>query len=162
MSAPKPMANPVPSKPFPRFVLVGAGLLIAATIITAAVVRYLGVDTFPPTAAVVAARDLRFEDRTDGSVAVVNATDGQVLEVLAPGTNGFLRATLRGLVRTRKREEVGPVPPFRLTGYADGRLTLEDTGTGRRVDLEAFGQTNLQVFTRLLPLASAHPEATKP
>jgi putative photosynthetic complex assembly protein len=151
------MASPLLSRPFPRFVLVISALLIAATIVTAAVVQYIGVNTYPPTAPALASRDLRFEDRTDGSVAVFNARDGQVLEVLAPGTNGFLRATLRGLVRQRKREDVGQAPPFRLTAYADGRLTLEDTGTGRRIDLEAFGQTQLQAFTRLLPPPGATP-----
>lgn len=152
------MTSSLLSRPFPRFALVGAGLLIAITIGTAVVVRYvIGVDTFPPTAAAVASRDLRFEDRADGSIAVFNARDNSVLEVLAPGTNGFMRATVRGLVRERKREDVGQAPPFRLTAYADGRLTLEDTGTGRRIDLEAFGQTNLQAFTRLLPLPGAKP-----
>ena len=152
------MTSSLLSRPFPRPALFAAGVLIVATIIGAAVVRYyIGVDTFPPTARAVGSRDLRFEDRTDGSLAVFNAGDGTVLEVLPPGSNGFMRATLRGLVRERKREEVGATPPFRLTAYADGRLTLEDTGTGRRIDLEAFGQTNLQAFTRLLPLPGAKP-----
>ena len=152
------MTTPMHARPFPRFALIGAGLLIAATISTAALVRYLGgADTFPPTAAALASRDLRFEDRKDGSIAVFNAGDGSVVEVLAPGTNGFIRATLRGLARERKLEEIGQGPPFRLTAYADGRLTLEDIGTGRRIDLEAFGHTNLQAFTHFLPLPGVKP-----
>lgn len=152
------MDNPPQARPFPRFALVGAGLLIAATIITAAVVHTIGVDTFPPTAPALASRELIFQDRADGAVSVIDARDGSLIDVLAPGTNGFLRATLRGLARARKREDGGPGTPFRLTGYADGRLTLEDPDTGRRVDLEAFGQTNLQVFTRLL----LHPRSATP
>ena len=65
---------------------------------------------------------------------------------------------LRGLARERKMEAIGPTTPFRLTGYADGRLTLEDPETGRRIDIEAFGHTNLEVFSRLLPL----PRSTTP
>jgi putative photosynthetic complex assembly protein len=146
------------ARPFPRPALIAAGLLIVATIITAAVVRYyIGVDTFPPTATVLASRDLRFEDRPDGSIAVTNATDGALVQMLAPGSNGFIRATLRGIVRERKLEDIGQAPPFRLTAYADGRLTLEDLATGRRIDLEAFGHTNLAAFTRLLPLPGATP-----
>lgn len=134
-------------------------MLIVVTIITAAVARYIiGTDTFPPTAAVVASRDMLFVDQPNGAINVVNAADGTLLEVLAPGTNGFLRGTLRGLARERKLEAIGPTTPFRLTGYADGRLTLEDPETGRRIDIEAFGHTNLEVFSRLLPLSrSATP-----
>jgi putative photosynthetic complex assembly protein len=152
------MSNPTPPQLFPRFVLVGAGVVIVVTILIAAiVVNFIGLDTFPPTAPAAASRDLRFEDRPDGSVAVVDASDGKLVDVLAPGTNGFVRATLRGLARERKLEDVGQTTPFRLTGYADGRLTLEDPGTGRRVDLEAFGHTNLLAFARLLTLRSAAP-----
>lgn len=157
MNGPEVMTSPVQHPQFPRFALVGAGLVIVVTIITAAVVHSIGIDTYPPTAAAVAACDLRFEDQADGSVAVVNAADNAVLQVLAPGTNGFVRATLRGLVRERKLQEADKTTPFRLTAYADGRLTLEDPATGRRIDLQAFGQTNSQAFARLLPLPSATP-----
>ena len=146
------MTSPPPPKPFPRFALVAAAVLIVVTITTAAVVRHFGTDTFPPTAAVVASRDMFFVDQPNGAINVVNAADGTLVEVLAPGTNGFLRGTLRGLARERKLEAIGPTTPFRLTGYADGRLTLEDPETGRRIDIEAFGHTNLEVFSRLLPL----------
>jgi putative photosynthetic complex assembly protein len=137
--------------------LIGAGLLIALSLLAASVSRYTGIDTYPPTAAAVASRDLRFEDRPDGAVNIINAEDGSTLEVLVPGTGGFLRATLRGLARERRREDVGAAPPFRLTGYADGRLTLTDPTTGRRVDLEAFGPANVQAFSRLLTARSATP-----
>ena len=156
------MTTPMYARPFPRLALLGAGLLIAATITTAVVVRFfIGVDTFPPTAAAVASRDMRFEDHKDGSITVINAADGSVLEVLAPGTNGFLRGTLRGFARERRMEAIGPATPFRLTAYADGRLVLEDTETGRRTDLEAFGHSNVEAFSRLLPPLSAKP-AVKP
>ena len=38
-----------------------------------------------------------------------------------------------------------------VRAVADGRLTLVDPGTGRRVDLESFGPTNSAVFAQLLP-----------
>jgi putative photosynthetic complex assembly protein len=72
------------------------------------------------------------------------------ISVIAPGTNGFLRATMRGLARQRLREDEGADTPFRLTEWADGRLTLEDPATGRRIEMEAFGETNEAVFARLL------------
>ena len=67
---------------------------------------------------------------------------------------------MRSLVRERKRQGLGPETPFQLLARADGRLTLLDPSTGRRIDLESFGPTNSAVFQRLLPGASpapAHP-----
>ena len=79
-----------------------------------------------------------------------DARSGALLDTVAPGTNGFLRSTMRGLVRERKRQGLGPETPFELLGRADGRLTLVDPGTGRRVDLESFGPTNSAVFAALI------------
>ena len=73
-----------------------------------------------------------------------------MVETVAPGTNGFLRGTMRGLARERKRQGIGAELPFRMIGRADGRLTLEDPGTGRRVDLGSFGPTNAAAFARLM------------
>jgi len=99
----------------------------------------------------VSTRWLKFEDRRDGSIAVLDAHSGALLDTVAPGTNGFLRSTMRGLVRERKRQGLGPDVPFELLGRADGRLTLVDPGTQRRIDLESFGTSNAAVFARLLP-----------
>jgi putative photosynthetic complex assembly protein len=57
---------------------------------------------------------------------------------------------MRGLARERRRQGVGADIPFQLIGRSDGRLTLVDPGTGRRVDLESFGPTNAAVFARLM------------
>jgi putative photosynthetic complex assembly protein len=97
--------------------------------------------------------DLRFEDRADGGVAVRRAEDGRAVAVLAPGADGFIRATLRGLARERRRGDLGPEKPFRLTAWAGGGLTLEDAATGRVLDLRAFGATQAEAFARFLPAA---------
>ncbi len=104
-----------------------------------------------PTAAPVAARDLLFRDRADGAVVVYDTRDmNKPLEVVAPGTGYFLRATMRGLARQRLRQDADVDVPFRLTEWADGRLTLEDPTTNRRIDMEAFGKDNEQVFADLI------------
>lgn len=95
--------------------------------------------------------DLRFEDLPDGGVAVRRAEDAATVAVLAPGTGGFMRATLRGLARDRKRGDLGPDQPFRLSAWTDGALSLEDRATGRTLDLRAFGPTQVEAFARLLP-----------
>jgi putative photosynthetic complex assembly protein len=147
-------------RPFPRGVLLAAGALVLFTLASIVIYRGVFLPTEPAGPPAVAARDLRFEDRADGGVAVVEAASDRVLEVLAPGTNGFLRSTLRGLARDRKRQEVGVEPPFRLKRLADGRVLLEDPTTGRSVDLVAFGPTNVAAFARLLTAqsAAAQPE----
>lgn len=147
------MSDALHRRPFPRAPLLGAGALVVVTILSAAAGRLAGGGTVAPTATVLAVRDLRFEDRPDGSVAMLDARDGRQVDVAAPGTNGFLRATLRGLVRERRRQgvEAGPEAPFRVAAWADGRVTLDDPATGRHVELEAFGQTNEAAFARLLP-----------
>ncbi|MDW8445235.1 MAG: photosynthetic complex assembly protein PuhC [Acetobacteraceae bacterium] len=71
--------------------------------------------------------------------------------LVPPGEGGFVRATLRGLARERRMNEAGGAEvPFRVSVWEDGRLTLEDTATGRLVDLGAFGQTQVQTFARLV------------
>jgi putative photosynthetic complex assembly protein len=66
------------------------------------------------------------------------------------GTNGFVRAAIRGLARQRHKRDIGAEPPFVLTRWDDGRHSLEDTATGERIYLEAFGSTQVQTFAELL------------
>jgi putative photosynthetic complex assembly protein len=135
----------------PRGPLLALGGLVLATLLFAAGARLTGFGAAATAdAAPVATRELRFEDRGDGGIDILDARSLQRIDAVAPGSNGFLRSAMRGLVRERKRAGVGPDTPFRLIGRADGRLTLEDPATGRRIDLESFGATNAAAFARLL------------
>jgi putative photosynthetic complex assembly protein len=138
----------------PRRILVAAGLLLAAVIVLTASARLTGAGTVqnprPDAAGAIALRDLRFTDRADGAVEVVNAVDGAPIAVLPPETHGFVRGSLRALVRERNRRGLGPEEPFRLAAWPDGRLTLEDLATGTVVDLRAFGPDNAAPFAALL------------
>lgn len=144
------MAKTTTARPFPLPPLIAAGVAVAFTIIVSAVASITGFGKSVETSAPIASSQLYFIDRDDGGVGVLTAPDRREVDVLAPGSNNFLRATLRGLVRQRKREDLGAEIPFRLTAWADGRLTLEDPATGRTVDLGAFGETNAAVFGKLL------------
>ena len=140
----------------PRGALIAAGVLIAMTIVLALTARLSGVGvTRQPDVAVVSAVDVYFADRPDGAVVVTRAPDGREVGVLAPGTNGFARSTLRGFVRERKRSNIDGSMPFTLTRWADGRLSLADRATARHVDLDAFGPTNAEAFAKLL-IAGTH------
>lgn len=107
-----------------------------------------------PDAAPTKVLQLRFEDRPDGSIAVINYTTGQVIDSVE-GEAGFVRGTLRGLAQERKRRGLDSEPPFELIYRADGRLTLADTATGRMVDLESFGPINAGTFFKLFNASPA-------
>lgn len=137
------------SPPVPRGPLIAAGALMAFVLLTAGWVRLSGESIRAPDAPVTAERALRFVDRPDGAVDVIDANTGQAFERIE-GEAGFARGTLRGLARERKRMGLGAEQPFILLGRADGRLTLTDPATGRMIDLESFGPVNAGVFARLL------------
>ena len=135
----------------PHTVIKAAGALVLLALMAVAFVRVSGVGAVHvPDAAAVTLREFLFEDRSDGSIAILDARTRQQVDTVAPASNGFLRGTMRGLARERKRQGVGPEVAFQLIGRADGRLTLVDPGTQRRVDLESFGPTNAAVFARLM------------
>jgi putative photosynthetic complex assembly protein len=147
----------MPSQSFPHLPLKAAAALIGFSILAAIVGRIDGQGAQEPVSTPVAERLLRFEDRADGAVLVYDAqknpTDlGATPIDVAVGENGFLRGTLRGFARTRHLSGVQADAPFRLTAWADGRLTLVDPATGRHTELEAFGIDNVKVFANFLPL----------
>jgi len=138
-----------PTVPLP---LLALALLVLVSLAGAATVRLSGISPSQQAdAPTVAQRALCFEDGDDGSLRVLDADSRQLLSTVAPGTGGFVRSTLRGLVRERKRRGLGDAEPFQLLARQDGRLTLIDPATARRIDLESFGPVNAAVFARLLP-----------
>jgi putative photosynthetic complex assembly protein len=128
--------------------LAAAGCAILAAFVAAAIG---GSPTQMPPSHVQATRMLRFDDSGTGAVQVTDAQTGRPVATLAPGTNGFIRATLRGLAHSGGHEEhPRENHPFRLTALSDGRLTLYDPASHRMLDLEAFGSLNAAAFATLL------------
>ncbi|MDV2983629.1 UNVERIFIED_CONTAM: photosynthetic complex assembly protein PuhC [Methylobacteriaceae bacterium AG10] len=91
------------------------------------------------------------EDQPDGAIDLRAAGDGRLVARIEPGQDGFIRGTLRGLAQARQREGLSREPPFTLTRFDNGTLSLEDEATGRQVPLLAFGPSNARAFARLLP-----------
>jgi putative photosynthetic complex assembly protein len=143
----------IDTEPFPRPVLIAAGALIGFSLIVTAVGRLERISA-PAAASAQPAplrtMDVRFTDEPDGSVAVRDSRDDKVIESLAPGTNGFVRSVMRGLVHDRKRRGLGATPPFRISEWAGGHVMLEDTATGRLIDLDSFGDDNKGAFAQML------------
>jgi putative photosynthetic complex assembly protein len=133
----------------PRNLIVAAGALILLSLAAVAAVRLLGLDIHSPDSPAAQTRALRFLDGPDGSIAVYDVQTGTMIREIR-GESGFVRGTLRALARERKMRSLAPEEPFLLIARTDGRLTLEDPATGKRVDLESFGPTNAAEFARLL------------
>jgi putative photosynthetic complex assembly protein len=156
------MSAAVVDKSLPRGALFGAAALVLASLLLVSVARLTGYGPAKPApSAVVSRYNLRFEDRSDGAVLIYSDATGHLVDTLPPGTNGFVRGVLRGLVRERRADHIGPTPPFQLTRWADGRLSLDDPSTARHVDLEVFGPTNAGAFADIL-IASGQPQGDKP
>ena len=156
MSAAATPKAPLPSPPpFPTKPLFAAAGLIGFALLAAVAGTVVGPSGRDPVSQPISERLLRFEDRADGAVlvfdATANPTDINATPIdVATGQNGFLRGVLRGFARTRRADAIGDAAPFRLTAWADGRLTLQDPATGRHTDLEAFGESNVAVFAAFL------------
>ena len=105
----------------------------------------------------VAERSLRFTDQADGTVLVSDADNGATVAVIDMETQsgGFVRGVMRGMARERRMHSVGAEPPFALTLWEDGSLSLVDTATSRSIELGAFGPDNRTVFLEMLDQGDA-------
>jgi putative photosynthetic complex assembly protein len=144
----------------PRGTLLLAGALVTVAMGATVAVRVLGVPVAASPVAFraeakiqpVASRSLRFADRADGAVVIEDAGRGGVAAVIEPGEQtGFVRGVMRGLARERRMRGVSDRPPFTLTLWRDGQLSLTDSATGRSIELTAFGSSNRAAFAALLP-----------
>jgi putative photosynthetic complex assembly protein len=134
----------------PRGVLYGAVALVSFALIASSVSQITGIGGVRMIEAEAAETlALKFEDRADGGVLIKEAADARTIYRVEPGTNGFIRATMRGLAMERKRDGVGEKTPFLLIHWTDGTISLEDPATSRKVDLDAFGPTNAAAFAQL-------------
>ena len=145
-----------PSKGMPKGVLLGAAALtfFALSAVAFSRVSEIGAVHMAPVKP-VAVLSLKFADRDDGSVGVIDASTEKTIYVVAPGTNGFIRGVMRGLIQERKRSGLDDTTPFTLTHWADGTVSLEDSAIHRAVDLDAFGPTNSGAFAQLFADAEA-------
>ncbi len=132
--------------PWPIWVLVGIVLTVLLGVVLK--MQISGPAQPQETMAVQWKRDLAFVGQSNGDIAVMDVNSRQEVARFQ-GEQGFLRGSLRALNRERKRNGLNPDLPFQLTGYVDGRVTLLDTATGQRLNLESFGPTNSGVFSQL-------------
>lgn len=142
--------------PWPIWLMAG---LVLCSLVVVAGARLSGVGLASDPIDAAWTRSLRFEDRPDGSIAVLDGAGGREVARFE-GEQGFARGALRALARERQRRGLGSQPAFELIGHRNGRLTLLDPATGERIALESFGPSNVAVFARLREAGTASPAAT--
>jgi putative photosynthetic complex assembly protein len=105
----------------------------------------------PATSAPVAeSRSLSFTYHPTGAVTVHDGETGALVADLTMNEGGFVSGVLRVMALERRQSAIGIEKPFRLTAYGDGRLSLADPETGRMIDINAFGRTQVETFAALL------------
>jgi len=155
-----------PSKPkslhFPPAMLWAFAGLIASSLILVAWSRLTSAAAATdPVSAVVEVRSIVFEELPDGRIEARMYGDGRTLGEIAAGEDGFVRSTLRGLNRERKRFGVDRGGVLELIRRTDGSLTLSDPSTRIAIDLGAFGPSNVASFAAFMsPLSGAQDDAS--
>ncbi|MEK0429412.1 MAG: hypothetical protein RL001_1939 [Pseudomonadota bacterium] len=130
---------------------VGFAIFAIACLVLVGWVRLSSPTSAPSVITPSAMRVLNFIDQPDGSIRVIDHETHDIVDNFS-GEQGFLRGTLRALVRERKLRglEANQAQAFELIAHDGGRLTLRDPATGTSIALESFGPTNTAVFARLL------------
>ena len=135
---------------FPRRAVHAGAVIVLMSVAIAGFARLTGVGTtrLAPSP-VMQSISLRFFDNPSGGIGV-ETSSGEGLAHFAPGEGGFLRGVLRRFARDRRSQGIGSEPPFLLVRHADGRISLSDPQTGRVVELDAFGPSNVGLFAKFL------------
>jgi putative photosynthetic complex assembly protein len=142
----------------PRGALIGAAAVLLFTMAMAGATRVgLIPHSADPDASRAAqnvlpaqSRELRFADRADGAVVVTDANSGDTVKVVEFGQGGFLRATMRRMAKARIAAGKGAEPPFKLTLWENGALSLSDPETGRNAEIHGFGADHSKIFADML------------
>lgn len=110
-----------------------------------------------PALAALGHREIRIDERADGSAAVLDAASAAELATMKPGEGGFVRTMLRLLVLERRRHNAPVEPPFRVTQWNSGGVTIEDPVLGTNIEVKAFGATNAAAFAQLIDVRRNAP-----
>jgi putative photosynthetic complex assembly protein len=107
---------------------------------------------------IAASRDLVFARQADGSMTVKIAETRALVTTLPNAEEGFVAMTIKSMTRERNKFNVADTEPYRLSRLKNGRLSLTDPVTGTRIELVAFGVTNIGAFAQLL---TTEPQPSK-
>ncbi len=142
----------------PRGALIAAALLLLFTMALTGAVRLGWIpqsgdpdgSRMAQNIVPVQERELRFTDHADGAVIVTDAATGETVSEIGFGEGGFVRATMRRMAKARMAQGIGSEPPFRLTLWENGALSLSDPQTGREAEIHGFGADHSATFAEML------------
>ncbi len=101
-----------------------------------------------PKAKIVQEIPLNFEERNRFDVVVMD-NYGKVLAESMDGTNGFLGVVFNAVKRERIKKRIVGDSILRLVQYESGRISVIDDWTGLEIQVNSFGEKNLEVFSLL-------------
>ena len=99
---------------------------------------------------VLVEKKIHVYDHLNGAIKITD-TSGQVLTIIE-NKGAFARVVFRTLAKERIMVGVGPEKPFILTARQNGILSISDPITNSNIDINAFGETNMKLFSELLAL----------
>ena len=97
---------------------------------------------------VLVEKKIHVYDHLNGAIKITD-TSGQVLTIIE-NKGAFARVVFRTLAKERIMVGVGPEKPFILTARQNGILSISDPITNSNIDINAFGETNMKLFSELL------------
>lgn len=147
----------------PRGAVIGAGILIAATVMIVGFVQTQKLSS-PPAPGMfdglepLAERLIKFPVDREGRVTeVFDADTGEKIADLR-ANDGFVTTVLMSLSFNRRRLGMDVQPTYKLVRWEDSRVSIEDLTTGVQINLGAFGWENRAVFERFLPPHAVPPQ----
>ncbi|MCR9129829.1 MAG: photosynthetic complex assembly protein PuhC [Alphaproteobacteria bacterium] len=134
-----------------RRALAGIAVLVVITIVMTAIAQLTGAGArYTPNGEAIATAELRFEDQSNGVVAVYDGQSGARIVAFGMDEGVFVRSVMRGVARQRRLRGDDSQAPVELSRQSDGELWLTDPVTGVQIYLGAFGPDNLAAFNALL------------
>jgi putative photosynthetic complex assembly protein len=142
-------------RPFPRGAVIGAGILIGATLLFVGAFQWTKFNNPPAPEVIdeteiVQQRQIRFtgDPKSKSSpMSVFDAGSGEKIADLLPN-DGFVRTVLASMAFDRGKRGVTEEPTYRLIEWADSRVTIEDVTTGIKVNTGAFSPESKLAFKR--------------
>ena len=134
----------------PKKFLHAVGLLVSFVLVVVFAYRFMDYPLVgvPPKSTIVKEISLDFVERNRFDVIVLDKY-GKVLAESNDGTNGFLGVVFNAVKRERINKRISGDNILRMVQYENGRVAIIDDWTGMEVQVNSFGQKNLEVF-RLL------------
>ena len=131
----------------PKKFLGALGLLLLVVLALVFTYRYMDYPLVgvPPKSTIVKEISLDFVERNRFDVIVLDKY-GEVLAESTDGTNGFLGVVFNAVKRERIKKRISADNTLRMVQYENGRVVIIDDWTGMEIQVNSFGEKNLEVF----------------